>query len=310
MPPEISVIVPVYKVEAYLARCVDSIIAQTFVDFELILVDDGSPDSCGAICDAYAARDNRIRIIHQPNAGLSAARNAGIELALKSPSKYISFVDSDDYVAPLYLETLLAGVKTGARVSCCTFVRVPPEPAGDDNAVCGFSLLTPRDYYLQRNLCPMIAWAKLYDKSLFADIRYPAGRIHEDEWITYRILFACEKIAFSPAPLYRYFQRADSIMGKGFTAERLSVIEPLQAQLAFFKAHGEDELFRQVSRELAGYVALAILLLKRKDLRKLLRKLIEDCPSLRGTRGFYILAHPVKTLPSRAIGFIRRKLAI
>ena len=108
--PQITVIVPVYKVEPYLHRCVDSILAQTFTDFELILVDDGSPDNCGAICDEYAAKDSRVRVIHQANGGLSAARNAALSIAT---GKYAAFVDSDDEIVPHHLETAIHYMEQG-----------------------------------------------------------------------------------------------------------------------------------------------------------------------------------------------------
>ena len=122
----ISVIVPVYKVEPYLHRCVDSILAQSFQDFELILVDDGSPDRCGVICDEYAQKDSRVRVIHQQNGGLSAARNAGIDLVLAdSESQWLSFVDSDDWIHPLYLELLERAVReSGADAGACLYTRV------------------------------------------------------------------------------------------------------------------------------------------------------------------------------------------
>ena len=126
---KISVIVPVYKVEKYIHRCVDSILGQTYADFELILVDDGSPDNCGAICDEYAAKDSRVVVIHQENGGLSAARNAGIDWAFaNSDSQWISFVDSDDWIHPCFLERLWQAARTyRVSISCCKFQRVCEE---------------------------------------------------------------------------------------------------------------------------------------------------------------------------------------
>lgn len=127
----ISIIVPVYNVEPYLEQCIDSILNQSFRDFELILVDDGSPDRCGEICDRYAAADDRIRVIHQKNGGVSAARNAGMEV---SKGKYIVFVDSDDMVHPLYLEHLYKAIqKHNADISMCWFSRFEKNPTYDEN---------------------------------------------------------------------------------------------------------------------------------------------------------------------------------
>ena len=127
--PEISVIVPVYKVEKFIHRCVDSVLGQSYRDFELILVDDGSPDSCGAICDAYALQDSRVRVIHQKNGGLSAARNTGIDYVMaNSASHWLVFVDSDDWVHPEYLQTLYsAAEQTLCKISACGFFRTEGE---------------------------------------------------------------------------------------------------------------------------------------------------------------------------------------
>ena len=123
--PTISVIVPVYKVEPYLARCVDSILAQSFRDFQLILVDDGSPDNCPKLCDDYAKQDSRIHVIHQKNQGLSAARNAGIDYALSGDSQWLSFIDSDDWVHPCFLQTLYEGaVSYGTKMASCRWQKV------------------------------------------------------------------------------------------------------------------------------------------------------------------------------------------
>ena len=121
--PLISVVIPIYKVEKYLCECVDSVINQTYTNLEIILVDDGSPDNCPAICDDYASKDSRIKVIHKENGGQSSARNAGIKIA---KGEYISFIDSDDYVSPVYIEQLYSTLKrSGAGLSCCTYSALP-----------------------------------------------------------------------------------------------------------------------------------------------------------------------------------------
>ena len=161
----ISVVVPIYNVEKYLNRCVDSILNQTFTDFELILVDDGSPDNCGKICDEYAEKDNRVRVIHKPNGGLSDARNAGIEWALKnSDSEWITFIDSDDWVHPNYLEFLLqAAEKNNTSVSICGFVRTENK---SDFPKYSFEskVYSNEDFWIEKNVNAVIACAKLYKK--------------------------------------------------------------------------------------------------------------------------------------------------
>ena len=179
----VSVIVPVYKVEAYLCRCVDSILEQTFEDLELILVDDGSPDRSGTICDEYVRQDSRVHVIHQKNGGLSAARNAALDwLADNSDSQWVTFVDSDDWIHPQMLETLLRHAQSGQiKVAVCGYQETAEwnrefEPADPEGI-----LWNPEDYFLEHNTNAVIACAKLYHRSCFSDLRYPVGRIHEDE---------------------------------------------------------------------------------------------------------------------------------
>ena len=189
--PSISVIVPVYKVEPYLRRCADSILAQTFEDFDLILVDDGSPDRCGEICEEYAKNDSRVHVIHQQNGGLSAARNSGIDWAFaNSDSQWLAFVDSDDWVHPKFLETLYAAVReTGSLISACGLYRTEGQGFSE---IMDFSVhsMTADDYYCSREIhggLTAVAWNKLYHKSLFEALRYPHGKLHEDEYTTYLI---------------------------------------------------------------------------------------------------------------------------
>ena len=186
---QICVIVPVYKVEPYLRRCVDSILAQTFQNFELILVDDGSPDNCGAICDEYASRDARIRVIHQKNGGLSAARNTGIDWAFaNSDSQWLAFVDSDDWVHPKYLELLYQTAKKyGVRICQCLYVEtdsVSPAPEVGTKS----QLISSEEQYTQ--WYSAYAWDKLFNKACFEKIRYPVGKIYEDVAIWYKLLFS------------------------------------------------------------------------------------------------------------------------
>ena len=202
----IAVIVPVYKVEAYLHRCVDSILAQTFTDFELILVDDGSPDNCGAICDEYAEKDSRVHVIHKENGGLSSARNAGIDWAIEhSDSEWLTFIDSDDWIHPRYCDYLLkAAVEGSTSISTCRYIKVTESvPMADAE----FSFTTDDwlDYYLQDTVNGIVAVCKLYSKEIFREFRYPIGRLHEDEFLTYKLLLKAGTIASTRLALYYYF---------------------------------------------------------------------------------------------------------
>lgn len=250
----ITVIVPVYKVEPYLRRCVDSILAQTYRNFELILVDDGSPDRCGEICEEYAKQDSRVIVLRQENGGLSAARNAGIDWAFQnSESKYLAFIDSDDWVLPEYLDALLVGVKKSGTVACCQCQEFRGQSHSACVSSCEWRIVPTREYWLQLGFM-MTAWGKLYEKNLFKYIRYPVGRIHEDEYITHRILFQNEFVAETDAPLYCYYRRDDSITLSLWTRQRLDYIPGIEDQYTFFVAIKDEALIDLSARRLAhGY---------------------------------------------------------
>ena len=235
----ISIIVPVYNVEKYIHECVDSIINQTYKNIEIILVDDGSPDNCGKICDEYAEKDSRIKVIHKENGGLSEARNHGINAAI---GEWLMFVDSDDWLHYYTVEKLYAAVKKyGVSVSVCNYEETSGEnPCVDTNI--NAELWTPKDLYLKKHVQATIACGKLYHKNCFAEIRYPVGKIHEDEYVTYRILFAQEKIAFVDQPYYAYFINPDGITKSEWTPKRLDAIKAFDEQLIFFKKTGDREL--------------------------------------------------------------------
>ncbi len=237
--PQISVIVPVYKVEPYLCRCVDSILHQTFTDFELILVDDGSPDNCPAICDEYAAKDNRVHVIHQENGGLSAARNAGIDWAFaNSDSQWLSFVDSDDWVDKYYLEFMYRAVTENHVSVCRCFLKSFFDRDQIPNGVGEYSatvLSIERGYLLENTIGNVCAPAKLYKKGLFLSVRFPVGKLHEDLFTTYQALFKCEKIAIINHELYFYFINEASITHSVWSVRRLDEFEAFEQQLRFFK---------------------------------------------------------------------------
>lgn len=232
----ISVIVPIYNVEKYLHRCVDSILAQTFSDFELILVDDGSPDNCGKICDEYAEKDSRIHVIHKENGGLSSARNAGIDWTFEnSDSKWITFIDSDDWVHPKYLEFLYdAATKTGLGVSICDFERTTGEATKIFDSYEKNMVIGTEEFFCKKNVNAVIACAKLFKKEDFIDIRFPLGKLHEDEFTTYKILFKYDKIAFVDAPLYFYYVNQSSIMKSNWSPKRLAAFEAYNLQMNYF----------------------------------------------------------------------------
>lgn len=244
--PAISVIVPVYKVEQYLRRCVDSILGQTYNDFELILVDDGSPDNCGTICDDYARKDSRVIVIHQENGGLSAARNAGIDWAFaNSDSQWLFFVDSDDFLHPESLQRLLdAALELNVDLSIGGYA----ETSGKHPAIYSEELIPKlwkfREFFIRENVNAIVAWGKLYRKALFKEIRYPVGKIHEDEYTTYKLLYVCENVVVISAPLYGYYVNLEGITKRSWTPKRLDVLTAFQERIVFFREHRDRELVR------------------------------------------------------------------
>lgn len=249
----IFVVVPVYKVEPYLRRCIDSILNQTLADFRLILVDDGSPDHCPAICDEYAKKDPRIHVIHQENGGISAARNAGIDYAFAHgdpETDWISFIDSDDFVHPRYLEYLYRAAKeAGTEISSCGYIRTesteidPAEPGSKHTC------LLPEEYLLEASTNANVAWGKLYQLFLFKTIQYPVGYIYEDTFTTYKLLFQCPHIAAMWSPLYYWFINPQSITQSAWNPGRIHKLKAFEEQLAFFGEKGYLPLRKAVIKE-------------------------------------------------------------
>lgn len=241
---KVSVVVPVYNVAEYLPKCVDSLIAQTYKNIEIILVDDGATDHSGSICDGYQSKDERIKVIHKENGGLSSARNAGIDAAT---GEYIAFVDSDDFVAEGYIEKLLSAcLENGCKVSACAYYEYYSQ---DDKRFVGGESSTVKsredavkDIFTMKNEICVVAWNKLYAKELFADnkIRYPKGKIHEDVFTTYKFCAAADKVAYINEPLYFYVQRAGSIMGQTFSKKRLQLIDAVESIAPFVKENAPE----------------------------------------------------------------------
>lgn len=217
--PEISIIVPVYNVEKYFKNCIESILSQTFKDFELILVDDGSTDSSGNICDEYAKKDNRIKVIHQGNKGQASARNRGLDI---SRGKYIGFVDSDDTIHPRMYEILYdLIIKSNSDISFCSYKYTFSTDRKDNininiKEINQISNIQAISNLFDKNIGVklVVPWNKLYNKELFKNIRFETGRLHEDEFMAHRILYNCKKITYVDNELYYYLQREGSTMSQ------------------------------------------------------------------------------------------------
>lgn len=242
----ISVIVPVYNVEKYLSQCINSILNQTMKNLEIILVDDGSLDNSGKICDEFAKKDNRIVVIHKENNGLSSARNAGLEIAT---GDYIGFVDSDDWLDENMYGTLLKLIKdTNADISCCKFFqtangeeKIPPinnEIIESFNNIEGLN-----NFYTDLYIQTVVAWNKLYTRKLFDNVVYPVGKIHEDEGTTYKLFYKANKITYTNKPLYYYRITPNSITTRKFNKKRLDILDVYDEKIKFIKSINNDDIY-------------------------------------------------------------------
>lgn len=258
MRAEVSIIVPVYNVERYIRRCVDSILAQKFHDFNLILVNDGSTDSSGKLCDEYEINYHNVRVIHKPHGGVSTARNAGLEVA---DGEYIAFVDSDDYIHPEMIGTLYElACAHSSDVVMCHYMRTSENQVYHE---LGFAAAEVRHYTNLQALDGLLrvdedhpsgktyglhwvlAWNKLYKRHLFEGLRYKDGVLFEDIQIIHRLLYKCRKITYVPQPLYYYYQRPGSIVNSAFTIKKADKVYALEDRLIFLRSIGEEQLYRR-----------------------------------------------------------------
>lgn len=259
----ISVIVPVYKVEKYLKRCVDSVLMQTFRDFELILVDDGSPDLCGEMCEKYAEKDKRVIVLHRENGGLSVARNTGLDwIFANSCSTYVTFVDSDDWIHPQYLEILLYILeKNNVPVSVGGFQRVERNSQNNVKKLdekLSEEVMEAEDFFLNHEWNFNYAWGKLYRREYFEQIRYPEGKNFEDTFTTYKILFAGKRVAFINFPLYYYFYNTEGISHSLWKPSELAVMDGIRAQIKFYRENGFDRALEKEERLYVNHYAYQI----------------------------------------------------
>lgn len=243
----ISIIVPIYKTEAYLEKCVDSILCQTYKNLEVILVDDGSPDGSGEICERYAQADSRVKVIHKPNGGLSDARNAGLDVMT---GQYVGFVDSDDWIEPTMYETLLLlleqydadmafggvadDVLHGDTITTVKTSNYGDTPYAEDK-------LSAMHRYFHGSWA---AWDKLYRAELFDGIRYPVGEINEDEAIVLHLLERCRRVCYTNEIFYHYMHREGNatITSAAFSHKKLAWMQHCKNNLAYIrKNHPELE---------------------------------------------------------------------
>ncbi|MED3820740.1 glycosyltransferase [Priestia aryabhattai] len=238
---KISIIVPVYNVEKYLQRCIKSLIEQTYKNIEIILVNDGSTDGCKEVCESYKKIDSRIILINKENGGLSSARNVGLDAAT---GEYLAFVDSDDWISTNMYEVLMKlAEQHDADISECSYLKTPSEEPFTNSEIQNkhtpviivknnleASLLHFENKWFQQ-----VVWNKLYRRNLFHKVRFPIGKVHEDEFITYKLIYESKKLVSTTQKLYFYFERSNSIMGKGFSLKTLDRLEAFDEKERFFK---------------------------------------------------------------------------
>lgn len=278
---KISVIIPVYNVEAYVEKCIRSVMGQTYENLEIWLIDDGSTDKSGEICEKCAGEDSRIRVLHKENGGLSDARNAGID---RAAGDFITFIDSDDYIDRTYVEQLLRLIaKTGADIAVCNFKEVleagdlkpensevenlkPEIEASEGKNTEKYKLLTRQEaleqYFGELPEQVTVAWGKLYPIGYFKKIRFPKGKLHEDEFTTYRLLYRAQQIVYTEQKLYCYLQRSDGITGSRFKLRNLDAIEAFEERMEFLKKEGLETLYKKTLVRTMDYYKKDYFLLK------------------------------------------------
>lgn len=252
--PKVSIIVPCYKVERFLPNCVESVINQSYTNWECLLVDDGSPDRCGAICDDYARRDPRIMALHKPNGGVASARNLAVEQA---DGEWTTFLDGDDFLHPDFVRDLMQlALERKADIAQCGYVR------GNDTCfpkIDGKVVVHEYDgrTIFTRDVAKIIVWGKLYKTHLLKNAKIPEGRYFEDDLITWRWYYAAKRIVVTSRPYYYYTCNDASTMAKHKKSPNLSFIEAYDERIAFFLKRKDDELEQCSRRQLCKALMLS-----------------------------------------------------
>lgn len=273
--PKVSVIVPVYNVEEYLERCINSILNQTYRNIEIILVDDGATDESGKICDDYEKKDERIRVIHKKNGGLSSARNAALDVVR---GEFITFVDSDDYISNYYIELLYKALcDANADISVCDFKK-----GTENNYSFKKNNYSKKQVFLSEACLEQwhshnkknetVAWGKLYKADLFGNIRFPVGKIHEDIYVTHCLVARARKICFIKTELYYYFQRAGSIIKENSLEKVKNHSEAMRNRLEWFYEHGYNKACKRLLMKYYENIVYYYITIHDRNYRKILEE--------------------------------------
>ena len=274
---KISIITAVYKVEEYLEDCIKSILQQSFADFDLILVDDGSPDRCGAICDEYAKKDSRIVVIHKENGGLSDARNVGLEWAFSnSRSEWVTFIDSDDQVHYQFLEHLYsAAVKADVSIASTPLLQVYDHdnemPAYDFD----YRVFDVEEFWCEHKMYALMSGGKLFKKNLFADKKFLKGVLHEDAYLIPIVFFESEKIVFVPHGMYYYFFNQEGITKSEWHVGRVHQLYAAKCLVDYLKKTKYKRAYKKAVQDyIFMYYYVLIHLRELKEEKKLYKKLL------------------------------------
>ena len=298
----ISVIVPIFKVEQYLERCLKSLTTQSYSNLQIILVDDGSPDYCSNLCDTWIMNDNKIIVIHKPNGGLSDARNIGIPLATGT---FISFIDSDDYVSDDFFEVLLSSMlKEQSDIVECGVARFFEnnkfEDYEDDYRIYSYHTEKALSGLIAENPFHQHVWNKLYKTELIQNSLFPFGKLNEDEFWTYQIFGRAKIVTKINKTMYFYFQRCSSIMGEGFNIRRLDALEGKGNRQRYIETN-YPELFTQAKIDFFAscvfFAQMTFKYLKKEEKKKAIRIIklyVNSCRlsrtemnSIHGKNGFW-----------------------
>lgn len=295
LQPLVSVIVPVYNVEKYLTRCLDSIVEQTYQKLEILLINDGSTDDSGKICHQYAERDSRIRLFHQENRGQSAARNVGLD---NMTGEYIVFVDSDDYISTRFVEVLLnVQQKSKAPIVSSNYFRVSEEDdeaefqaAALDNQI-PYKILSRDDVFCvsgrKKVKLQEVIVSKLYKKTIFGDMRFPVGKIYEDSFLFPKIFWRADTILYLDFDLYAYRMSPNSTMRRdGITTYRPNVSDIYLDCLAFARQHGLDNYAKKKIKKLANCICRIDWAIDLKERKEYLKNLEHSVYQISGKRLF------------------------
>ena len=314
--PSISIIIPVYNAEKYIKRCLDSVLSQTFQNFEVIIVNDGSTDSSLELCKGYADKDSRIVVLDKANGGAASARNLGMEWFYEnSESKWLCFVDIDDFIHEKYLEILLtAATETQTEVSMCSYEITHKDTLECRVVKTDAECIGTEELWCKNQVFCTVPVVKLFDRNAFCDVRFPEGIIHEDEFTLFRALFKYERIAFVDQPLYGYYQTEQSVMRGDWTPRHMTEPEGLLSQLEFFLENKYEKasaytakiyltsLYRNLvkSREAGAQYGSYSASLKKQLQRGLTKYGRLAGVKIENSKWMYYEAYPIATIPYRA----------